>query len=125
MARVLGIDHYLRSTAETLSGGELRRTQIARAMIGNPKLLIMDEPTTGLDPDGVELVFDHIRSLSECGISAIISTHDTARFAGVCTRAIAIHEGKVVADCPIRTFMEESVDGKDLWTAYRAIEDRL
>ncbi|WFR68643.1 ABC transporter ATP-binding protein [Curtobacterium flaccumfaciens] len=60
VAEALGLQAHLGKTAETLSGGELRRTQIGRAMAGAPELMILDEPTTGLDPEGIEVVFKHL-----------------------------------------------------------------
>ncbi|MGY2063352.1 ATP-binding cassette domain-containing protein, partial [Nocardia gipuzkoensis] len=60
LGAALGLQPFMDKTAETLSGGELRRTQIARAMAGDPALMILDEPTTGLDPAGIRVVFEYL-----------------------------------------------------------------
>ncbi|WP_138444470.1 ABC transporter ATP-binding protein [Sinomonas susongensis] len=122
IAASLGLESLLARTAETLSGGELRRTQIGRAMAGDPRLMILDEPTTGLDPEGMSKVFGHLAARRADGASAIISTHETSRFSKHCTRVIALAEGQVLADLPVEEFL---LSGKartdDLWEAYMHI----
>lgn len=86
---LMGLTSYIDREAESLSGGELRRTQIARAIAGQPDLMILDEPTTGLDPDAVERIFAHIRERAAAGATALISTHETSRFTRYCTRVVA------------------------------------
>lgn len=83
---LLDLDKYLDGTAETLSGGELRRTQIARAIAGNPSLMILDEPTTGLDPSAIDTVFGYFQQRVSEGATALVSTHETSKFARYCTR---------------------------------------
>jgi ABC-type multidrug transport system ATPase subunit len=114
----MGLEPFLDRTAETLSGGELRRTQIARAMVGNPELMILDEPTTGLDPTGIETVFSYLDQRRSAGASALISTHETSRFSGHCTRVIAMEEGRIIADMSTARFMDTAPGSDDLWAAY-------
>ncbi|GAA4673777.1 ABC transporter ATP-binding protein [Frondihabitans cladoniiphilus] len=121
IAETMGLIPFLRRTAETLSGGELRRTQIARAIAGEPTLLLLDEPTTGLDPAGIDVVFDHLERRRQGGASAVISTHETSRFAAYCTRVIAMDTGVIVADEPAGAFAKRGDDPDDLWSAYDAI----
>lgn len=121
IARLFGLSKYIDRTAETLSGGELRRTQIARALIGDPRLIILDEPTTGLDPDGISVVFSHLRSLADSGASVLVSTHETSRFAHLSTRVLALSEGELIANMPAREFMALGPDKDDLWSAFLAI----
>lgn len=124
IAVALGLHEHLDRTAETLSGGELRRTQIGRAMAGEPELMILDEPTTGLDPAGIEVVFDYLDTRCRQGASALISTHETSRFSQHCTRVIAIANGVVLADLPVRDFLARAkTDTDDLWDAYTAIRE--
>lgn len=121
LAAALGLSSYLNQTAETLSGGELRRTQIARAMAGDPHLMILDEPTTGLDPAGIRIVFEYLERRRAEGASALISTHETSRFAAYCSRVIAIRKGQIIADEPVEVFMTHASNSDDLWDAYEAL----
>lgn len=120
VASLLGLTGYLDRTAETLSGGELRRTQIARAIIGGPKLMILDEPTTGLDPSAIDTVFGYLKSRTFEGATALVSTHETSKFADYCTRVIAIDRGRVVEDIEAAKFMEYVPQSNDLWDAFKA-----
>lgn len=125
VASLLGLKGYLDRTAETLSGGELRRTQIARAIIGNPKLMILDEPTTGLDPSAIDAVFEYLKSQTSQGMTALVSTHETSKFANYCTRVIALNHGPVIKDSEAVRFMEYAPNSNDLWDAFKAcVEDR-
>ncbi|MDO4241946.1 MAG: ABC transporter ATP-binding protein [Microbacteriaceae bacterium] len=119
---LLGLARFIDRTVEGLSGGELRRTQIARAMAGNPAFIMLDEPTTGLDPDGVRAVFEHLQQRVQAGATALVTTHETSRFAQYCNRVVALHRGEVIADLPAVEFVQHSSeDGDNLWSAYRAI----
>lgn len=118
-AALLGLEPYLGRTAETLSGGELRRTQIARAMAGEPQLMILDEPSTGLDPSAIDTVFAHLASRVANGATALVSTHETSKFARYCTRVIALERGAVVVDMPAQEFMAYAPSSNDLWDAYQ------
>jgi ABC-type multidrug transport system ATPase subunit len=119
----MGLTKFLDVTAETLSGGELRRTQIARAMVGEPTLMILDEPTTGLDPSGIETVFTYLDARRSDGASALISTHETSRFSSHCTRVIALRAGQLIADEPVTDFMNRAPGSDDLWSAYLTLPD--
>ena len=83
---------------ETLSKGFKRRVGLAQAIIHDPKILILDEPTDGLDPNQKHQVREMIRGLAKDKI-VIISTHILEEVTAVCSRAMIIAEGKVVADC--------------------------
>lgn len=79
-----------------LSGGMKRRLIIARALINNPKILLLDEPTTGLDPQGRHLVWDEIRTLKKRGVTIILTTHYMDEAAALCDRILIIDNGKIV-----------------------------
>ncbi len=77
VARDLGIDHVLERPAYTLSGGELRRLVVARALVVRPKLLLLDEPTSNLDEETAEAVWETIkRWANNAGSTIIAATHD-------------------------------------------------
>lgn len=82
---------------ETLSKGFKRRVGLAQAILHDPKVLILDEPTDGLDPNQKHQVRDLIRNLAKDKI-VIVSTHILEEVSAVCTRAIIISEGRIVAD---------------------------
>jgi lipooligosaccharide transport system ATP-binding protein len=79
-----------------LSTGMKRRLIIARALINNPQILLLDEPTTGLDPQGRHIVWDEIRSLLKQGVTIILTTHYMDEAAALCDRVLIIDNGKVI-----------------------------
>ncbi|MEU3570588.1 ABC transporter ATP-binding protein [Kitasatospora sp. NPDC036755] len=123
IAEILNLGPVLHRQAQTLSGGELRRCQIARAIAGRPRLMLLDEPTTGLDPDAVRQVFDYLQDSARAGGAVLVSTHETSRFSGYCTRVVAIHRGRILADRPTAAFLRAAPGSEDLWTAYQALTE--
>lgn len=87
----------LHQTIDTLSKGFKRRVGLAQAIMHDPKVLVLDEPTDGLDPNQKQQVRELIRNLSKDKI-VIISTHILEEVMAVCSRAIIIHHGEIVAD---------------------------
>jgi lipooligosaccharide transport system ATP-binding protein len=85
-----------RSRIDTLSGGMKRRLIIARAMLNNPKILILDEPTAGLDPQARHLVWHKLRYLKEQGVTMILSTHNMEEAAHLCDRLVIMDQGRIV-----------------------------
>lgn len=79
-----------------LSGGMKRRLIIARALINEPQILLLDEPTTGLDPQGRHLVWDEIRTLKKRGVTIILTTHYMDEAAALCDRLLIIDNGKII-----------------------------
>lgn len=79
-----------------LSGGMKRRLIMARALINEPKILLLDEPTTGLDPQGRHIVWDEIHALKKQGVTIILSTHYMDEAAALCDRVLVIDNGKVI-----------------------------
>lgn len=83
---------------EHLSGGMKRRLLIARALINEPELLVLDEPTTGLDPQARHLVWEKLRLLRNEGTTLILTTHYMDEAAQLCDRLLIMDRGKVVAE---------------------------
>lgn len=81
---------------DELSTGMKRRLIIARALISQPQILLLDEPTTGLDPQGRHIVWDEIRSLLKQGVTIILTTHYMDEAAALCDRVIIIDNGKII-----------------------------
>lgn len=95
---VMTLDEVLGQRVETLSKGFKRRVGLAQAIIHDPEVLILDEPTDGLDPNQKHHVREMIRGLSRDKI-VIISTHLLEEVTAVCTRAMIISRGKMLSDC--------------------------
>jgi lipooligosaccharide transport system ATP-binding protein len=79
-----------------------RRLMIARALMNEPELLILDEPTTGLDPQARHLVWEKLRSLKRQGVTLLITTHYMDEAAQLCDRLVIMHEGRILVDGPPR-----------------------
>ena len=83
---------------KSLSGGMKRRLMLARALLNEPTLLVLDEPTTGLDPQARRLVWDRIRTLKRDGTTILLTTHYMEEAAQLCDRLIVMDEGRIVAE---------------------------
>jgi lipooligosaccharide transport system ATP-binding protein len=86
------------SKVEPLSGGMKRRLTIARALINEPDLLILDEPTTGLDPQARHLVWDRLYRLKQRGVTLVITTHYMDEAEQLCDRLVVMDRGRIVAE---------------------------
>jgi lipopolysaccharide export system ATP-binding protein len=93
----LHIAHLRDATALSLSGGERRRTEIARALGTQPAFILLDEPFAGVDPIAVLDIQRIIRFLKERGIGVLITDHNVRETLGICDRAYIINEGSVLA----------------------------
>ena len=113
LARV-GLQDHLRQKAKTLSGGEKRRLEIARVLLENPKLILLDEPFAGLDPKAIRLLKEVIVSLHQQGIATIISDHQVTHLLEVCSSISLIHKGQNLLDCPSHEFMQHPL-AKDIY----------
>jgi lipopolysaccharide export system ATP-binding protein len=93
----LNIAHLRQSTALSLSGGERRRVEIARALATRPSFILLDEPFAGIDPIAVLDIQKIIRFLRERGIGVLITDHNVRETLGICDRAYIINDGSVLA----------------------------
>jgi lipopolysaccharide export system ATP-binding protein len=96
----LGLGEVARQKAYTLSGGERRRLEIARALVPNPKFLLMDEPFAGVDPISVAEVQRIILQLKQRGIGVLITDHNVRETLRIVDRGYIIHRGKVLTEGP-------------------------
>ncbi|MEK9768365.1 MAG: LPS export ABC transporter ATP-binding protein [Betaproteobacteria bacterium] len=93
----LGVEHLRKSTATSLSGGERRRVEIARALATRPSVILLDEPFAGVDPIAVLEIKNIIRFLTKRGLGVIITDHNVRETLDICDRAYIINEGGVLA----------------------------
>jgi lipopolysaccharide export system ATP-binding protein len=94
----LGLDHVARQKAYTLSGGERRRLEIARALVTRPHFLLMDEPFAAIDPISVAEVQKIILQLKSRGIGIVVTDHNVRETLRIVDRAYLIHKGRVLAE---------------------------
>ncbi|MHB1332409.1 MAG: LPS export ABC transporter ATP-binding protein [Sulfuriferula sp.] len=93
----LHVGHLRDASAISLSGGERRRVEIARALAMNPRFILLDEPFAGIDPIAVLDIQKLIRFLTERDIGVLITDHNVRETLGICDRAYIINEGTVMA----------------------------
>ncbi|MCU0640790.1 MAG: LPS export ABC transporter ATP-binding protein [Candidatus Margulisbacteria bacterium] len=110
----LGVTHLRKQKAYSLSGGEQRRVEIARALSTNPAFLLLDEPFTGIDPKTVADLQDIIRHLKEKGIGVLITDHNVRETLAITDRAYIIHKGEILVSGDSRT-VAESEDAKKFY----------
>lgn len=95
---MLGISHLARRKAFTLSGGERRRVEIARALVLSPYFILLDEPFTGVDPIAVSEIQKIIRKLVITGIGILITDHNVRETLGICDRAYILNDGIILEE---------------------------
>lgn len=91
------ITHIRDSLGMSLSGGERRRAEIARALASDPKFMLLDEPFAGVDPISVSDIMDIIHTLKERGIGVLITDHNVRETLAICEKAYIVSEGAVIA----------------------------
>jgi lipooligosaccharide transport system ATP-binding protein len=91
---------------EPLSGGMKRRLTIARSLINDPEVLLLDEPTTGLDPQARHVVWDRLYRLKRQGVTLLLTTHYMDEAEQLCDRLVVMDKGKIVAEGSPRQLIE-------------------
>ncbi len=87
-----------RSTVDPLSGGMKRRVTIARSLMNEPELLLLDEPTTGLDPQARHVLWDRLYRLKQRGVTLVLTTHYMDEAEQLCDRLVVMDQGRIVAE---------------------------
>src|SRR5947208_5108422 len=96
-----------RDDVEFLSGGMKRRLTIARALVNEPELLLLDEPTTGLDPQARHLVWDRLYRLKQQGVTIVLTTHYMDEAEQLCDRLVVMDKARIVAEGSPRELIEQ------------------
>jgi lipooligosaccharide transport system ATP-binding protein len=97
------------SKVEPLSGGMKRRLTIARALVNDPEIILLDEPTTGLDPQARHVVWDRLYRLKQRGVTLILTTHYMDEAEQLCDRLVVMDNGKIAAEgSPLQLIREHS-----------------
>jgi ABC-2 type transport system ATP-binding protein len=119
VVEIVGMDRRIHDKVKTYSLGMRQRLGIAQALLGKPKLLILDEPTNGLDPLGIKELRLFIRQLADAGMSLFISSHLLSEIQLMCDRVAIIAHGEVIAVGNV----DELVSQADTYTLWQ-LEDR-
>ncbi|THF81339.1 ABC transporter ATP-binding protein [Cohnella fermenti] len=109
VARIVHLDHRIHDKAKTYSLGMRQRLGIAQALLGKPRLLILDEPTNGLDPKGIRELRAFIRELAAQGLSVFVSSHLLGEIQLLCDRVAIIARGEVLATGPVERLASRAV----------------
>jgi cell division transport system ATP-binding protein len=104
--RLVGMEERLKSYPPSLSGGEQQRIAVARAMIGDPKIILADEPTGSLDETSAEVILDLLRGVHIRGATVIIATHDKALMRRTGGHVLHLNQGRLETS----TFIEKQYD---------------
>jgi lipooligosaccharide transport system ATP-binding protein len=115
------------ATVEQLSGGMKRRLLIARALLNDPEIVVLDEPTTGLDPQARLLVWDRLRELTAEGKTLVLTTHYMEEAARLCDRLVIMEGGRIIAEGAPGALVEEHVSPQvlEFQTNHGCLEDLL
>ncbi len=97
---------------QTLSGGMKRRLTLARALVNDPQLLFMDEPTTGLDPQARHLIWERLRRLMQEGKTLVLTTHFMEEAERLCTRLAIMDRGRIIASGSPRALIAEHIESQ-------------
>lgn len=92
---------------QNLSGGQFQRLKLCLALINNPKILFLDEPTTGLDPSARSLIWEKITNLKMKGTSIVLTTHYMEEAQALCGRIIILHQGKFIANDTLHNLLKQ------------------
>ena len=103
----LQIDHIRDNTGISLSGGERRRVEIARALAAEPEFILLDEPFAGVDPISVLEIQRIIKQLTERNIGVLITDHNVRETLGICERAYILSAGQVIAEGSPQVVLED------------------
>ena len=95
------------SKVEPLSGGMKRRLTIARSLVNEPEIVLLDEPTTGLDPQARHLVWERLFRLKQQGVTLVLTTHYMDEAEQLCDRLVVMDNGKIVAEGSPRALIEQ------------------
>ncbi|MGH8674090.1 MAG: ATP-binding cassette domain-containing protein [Burkholderiales bacterium] len=107
-----GLNGRANARIQTLSGGMKRRLTLARALVNDPQLLFMDEPTTGLDPQARHLIWERLRQLTQEGRTLILTTHFMEEAERLCRRIAIMDHGRIIAEGSPRALISEHIESQ-------------
>jgi len=111
MLEYMSLSHKRDAPIRTLSGGMKRRLVFVRALLNKPEILILDEPTTGLDPSVRHLIWGKVKELREAGTTVLLTTHYMHEAEVLCDRLVILHQGVIVAEGSPRAMIQAHTPG--------------
>lgn len=105
LLRAVHLDDKANAYSRTLSGGMKRRLMVAKAMVHSPPVLVLDEPTAGVDIELRQQLWTYVRSLNDAGVTVVLTTHYLEEAEELCDRIAIINHGRVIANEPTRTLV--------------------
>ncbi|THF73955.1 ABC transporter ATP-binding protein [Cohnella fermenti] len=118
----VGLGDKAKSFPKSFSGGMKRRLNIACAIAHRPKLIIMDEPTVGIDPHSRNYILQSVRKLNEMGCTIIYTSHYMEEVEEICTRIAIVDHGKIIAEGTKEQLKAIVTDTKEIWIGVRSEE---
>jgi len=112
------------SKVDPLSGGMKRRLTIARALVNQPELMLLDEPTTGLDPQARHLLWERLYRLKQSGVTLVLTTHYMDEAEQLCDRLVIMDDGRIVAEGSPRALIDAHATREVVEVRFAAAEDR-
>lgn len=110
LLKFAALDNKSHTKVTTLSGGMKRRLILARALLNDPELLILDEPTTALDPQARHIIWQSLRSLKQRGVTQILTTHYMEEAERLCDRVIIIDKGRILDEGRPRDLIKKHIE---------------
>ena len=110
LLRAVHLDDKANAYARTLSGGMKRRLMVAKAMVHTPPVLVLDEPTAGVDIELRQQLWAYVRGLNEQGVTVVLTTHYLEEAEQLCDRIAIINHGKVIANEPTRELVGKATE---------------
>ena len=105
LLRAVHLEDKANAYSRTLSGGMKRRLMVAKAMVHSPPVLVLDEPTAGVDIELRQQLWTYVRSLNDAGVTVVLTTHYLEEAEELCDRIAIINHGRVIANQPTRTLV--------------------
>lgn len=113
LLKMVGLEDKADAYTRSLSGGMKRRLMIAKAMVHTPPILVLDEPTAGVDVELRKQLWDNVRTLNKQGVTILLTTHYLEEAEELCDQIAIINHGKVIADEPTESILGR-IDGKEI-----------
>ena len=124
MLETIGLADRAKDLPKKFSGGMKRRLTIARGLINEPDMMLLDEPTTGLDPQARHVIWQKLRQLQSQGVTLILTTHYMDEAHILCDEIAIMDTGKIIAQGSPDTLLEERYQGLIIDTATTGIQNK-
>lgn len=118
LLKMVGLSDKANAYTRSLSGGMRRRLMVAKAMVHSPPILVLDEPTAGVDVELRNQLWDNVRALNKTGVTILLTTHYLKEAEELCDRIAIINHGKIIVDEEKRDLLSR-VDGKEIQISFK------